>query len=111
MCARMDLELEKTCLEYARFFFLDKETLIETLGNSNDCRKYLNSVRLLFPSVHEFIYALSPTKSKNLEKNKLNTSRATTKTDDKTLVLTQLDLDISGKLDELINQRNFYSNS
>jgi hypothetical protein len=92
----MNAELEKYCVQYPRFFFLDKETLIETLSHSADCRKYLKAVRILFKSVHEFIYSLSPTKSKNLEKNKLNTSRAFIKIDEKTLLLSQLDLDING---------------
>lgn len=92
----MDSELEKNCVQYSRFFFLDKDNLIATLSYSNDCRKYLDIVKLLFPCVHDFIYSLSPTKSKNLEKNKLNTSRAFGKIDDKTLLLSQLDLDING---------------
>jgi hypothetical protein len=93
----LDTEIEKNCVQYPRFYLLDKEKIIETLSYSNDCRNYLSTVKLLFPCIQDFIYSLSPTKSNNLEKNKLNTTRAFTHIDESTtLLLTQLDLDING---------------
>jgi hypothetical protein len=93
----LDIEIEKNCVQYPRFYLLDKEKIIETLSYSNDCRNYLSTVKLLFPCIRDFIYSLSPMKSNNLEKNKLNTTRAFTHIDESTtLLLTQLDLDING---------------
>jgi hypothetical protein len=54
----LEKELEERCFNFPRFYFLNREQLIETLSYIRDSRKYLNTVRLCFPGIHELVYRL-----------------------------------------------------
>ena len=60
MCLSFENNLERACVEFPRFYFLDKEELITTLGHMRDCRKYLPTVKNCFSGIQELIYALPP---------------------------------------------------
>ncbi|RNA43275.1 Dynein heavy cytoplasmic [Brachionus plicatilis] len=46
------------CLEFPRFYFVEKQKLIETLSHMRDCRKYLDCVKICFSGIRDLIYSL-----------------------------------------------------
>jgi hypothetical protein len=54
----LEKELEERCFNFPRFYFLNREQLIETLSYIRDSRKYLNTVRLCFPGIRELVFRL-----------------------------------------------------
>ena len=58
ICLSLEKELEDRCFNFPRFYFLNREQLIETLSYIRDSRKYLNTVRLCFPGIQELVYRL-----------------------------------------------------
>ena len=60
ICLTFEKHLEQACVEFPRFYFLDREELITALGHIRDCRKYLPAVKMCFSGVQELICALPP---------------------------------------------------
>lgn len=58
LCNNVDHELDERCNEFPRFYFLDRDELIETLSHSRDLRKYNHVVRKLLDGVQELVYNL-----------------------------------------------------
>ena len=68
MCNEFEAQIELSCTEFPRFYFLSKEKLIEVLSHTRDVRKYLDGIRLCFPGVNDLKYAISSNKG-NLRTN------------------------------------------
>jgi hypothetical protein len=54
----LEKDFEDSCFEFPRFYFLNRQQLIETLSYIRDCRKYQNTVRLCFPGIQELVFKL-----------------------------------------------------
>lgn len=88
--------------------------MIETLSYIRDCRKYINTVRICFPGVHDLVYQL-PKKlamsvsnaDSNVNSDRKsdgnNSNRSSIKNAAATNINTQFNLDIYGILFEKIN--------
>jgi hypothetical protein len=93
MCENFENTLEQTCQDFSRFYFLDRDELIETIGQIRDCRKYIKTVRLCFPGIHELVYALPSSAIKDVAAAASTTKNA--KIDDS--IQNELNFDIHGK--------------
>jgi hypothetical protein len=92
----IEKEIELSCIEFPRFYFLPREKLIETLSYSRDCRKYFETVKYCFPGIIDLVYALPPKiKNENEEQTSLNKDNEGQKNND---LNSQLEFDINGKL-------------
>lgn len=67
-----DNYLDNICQEFPRFYFIEKEKLIDTLSHIRDCRKYINTVKSCFPGINELIYDLPHEEKDSKNKNRLN---------------------------------------
>ena len=83
------------CIQFPRFYFLEREKLIETLSYSKDCRKYSEIVKQCFTGVKDLIYSLP--KRNEEETDKFATKEDSSKNSDLQNNLTQLEFDINGK--------------
>ena len=70
--AEDDNYLDNICQEFPRFYFIEKEKLIDTLSHIRDCRKYINTVKSCFPGINELIYDLPHEEKDSKNKNRLN---------------------------------------
>jgi len=61
----VEQELEISCVQYPRFYFLSREMLVEVNSVSRDCRRYFDAVRHCFPSVKDLVYSLPTGREKN----------------------------------------------
>ena len=97
ICNDMENELEKSCAEFPRFYYLEKEDLFETLSFSRDCRKYLETVKKCFNGVKDLIYSLPSKKNPiNHKVPNSNTNNNGHEADDTTNQINTLDFDIYG---------------
>ena len=97
----MENEFEERCYDFPRFYFINRSQLIETLSFIRDSRKYLNTVRLCFPGIHNLEYRLpkSALSTISAQNSKIN---ETTESDPKALdkstsFNTKFNFDIYGK--------------
>jgi hypothetical protein len=73
-------------MEFPRFYFMEREQLIETLSHTRDCRKYLPAVRMCFPGVNDLVYTLPSSITKSRPGSE---------------VISSFDLDIHGKSEKI----------
>ena len=87
----VETELELSCIQFPRFYFLSRDKLIETQSYSRDCRNYFEAVRLCFGGINDLIYALpSNTEDKQQEEEHVQPIESDNKN------VSQLELDING---------------
>ncbi len=62
----VEQELELSCVQFPRFYFLSRQMLVEVNSVSRDCRRYWAAVRQCFPWVRDLVYGL-PTRQSGEE--------------------------------------------
>jgi hypothetical protein len=87
---QFDNYLDNICCEFPRFYFIEKEQLVEVLSHIRDCRKYINAVKLCFPGVSDLMYDL-PGERKEKQEKEMNKDEENKKN------AFSLNLDINGK--------------